>query len=305
MITAAILIALWLTLNLIHGIWVGSRRLLWEKHIHRAANGLLPDADAYRIGNGPIALLFIHGFADTPCIWRRITQHLAAKESFTCRAMCLPGSAEPAHFAKRQSLMRWRTGIADEIVRLHETHAHVWLVGHSMGGALALDAARRNPEMVDGVIALAPMIDVSRKRCPLLPARFWFRLARIALSLSPTFESCFSAEGAAVDDPTFTYTRDRFIPFPVYGGLFALIDANRNQAARFNRPLFLVTSGRDSVVDSSAALRWGKACKIPKEIREWPDVDHVIPLEIGWQKLFDDVAAFVLKHSSSPLNGDG
>ena len=297
MLTLAILVSLWLTLNLVHGLWVGVRRQLWEQRIRRESNGLLPDADAYRIGNGPIALLFIHGFADTPCIWKRITRRLAATEAFTCRAMRLPGSAEPAASARHQSLARWRTQVADEIIRLRETHAQVWLVGHSLGGALALDAALRTPQMVDGVVALAPMIEVSRKRCPVLPAGIWFRLARVALSLSPTFESCFSADGVAFDDPAFTYRRDRFIPFPVYVGMFALIADNSRQAARLRQPLFLATSGRDSVVDSAASLRWAAASAGPKAVRELPDASHVIPLEIGWQELCDDIAAFILKHT--------
>ncbi len=296
--TAFTLLSLWLALNLLHALWVETRRFLWERRIKREPGGLLPEAAAYRIGKGPIALLFIHGFADTPYIWRRITGHLATNGPFTCRAMRLPGSGEPAAYARQQSLQRWRTHVADEIIRLRETHAAVWLVGHSLGSALALDAALRTSSLVDGVVALAPMLEVSRKRSPLLPPGLWFWLARVALCLSPTFESCFSADGVAVDDPTFTYTRDRFIPFSVYRGLFALVRANRKQAAHLRQPLFAVMSGHDSVVDSPAALRWCKTCPGPKEIRELPEAGHVIPLEVGWQALTDDIAAFILSHTA-------
>ena len=86
--------AVWLATNLLHGLWVGLRRRAWEKRAHRGPSGLLPDAAAYRIGNGPVALLFIHGFADSPCIWRRMTRRLAEGERFTCRAMrLLPAEA--------------------------------------------------------------------------------------------------------------------------------------------------------------------------------------------------------------------
>ncbi|MEI7902056.1 MAG: alpha/beta fold hydrolase [bacterium] len=287
---------------MLHAAWVETRRFFWEKHIRRHADGLLPDAAAYTIGRGSVALLFVHGFADTPFIWRRMADRLATTGAFTCHAMRLPGSAVPALQAQRQSLALWRQAVDDELARLRAGHPIVWIIGHSMGAALALDAALRTPDRVDGVAALAPMIAVSRKRSPLLPPDVWFRLARVALCLSPTFESCFSADGAAVDDPSFTYTRDRFIPFCVYRGLFQLIRSNRDQAARLTQPVFAVTAERDAVIDTPSALRWLDACPGPKEVRVLADIGHVIPLEMGWQPLTDDIAAFILRQSFATTN---
>lgn len=291
------LVAAWLAANLLHGLWVASRRHLWEKRFAREADGLLPDASAYQIGDGTVALLFIHGFADTPYLWRRVAQRLAAKGMFTCRAMRLPGSSEPASTAKHQSLALWRTQVTEELTQLCATHSAVWIVGHSLGGALALDAALRSPGQVDGVAVIAPLIQVSRKRCPLLPPRVWFNFARAALCLSPTFESPFSGIGVAGDDPSFTYVRDRFIPFSAYRALFQLTRLNRHQAAHLACPVFAVLAGRDSVVDSAVARRWLVDCPEPKELRELPDNGHVIPLAPGWEALFDDLADFVRKHS--------
>ena len=287
----------WLGLNLLHSAWVESRRYFWEKRIRREADGLLPGSASYTVGSGPVAILFIHGFADTPMIWKRMAERLATTGRFTCRAMRLPGSAVPPLQAKHQTLGLWRQAIDDEIARLRATHPTVWIIGHSMGAALALDAALRTPDAVNGVTALAPMIEVSHRRSPLLPPGVWFRIARIALSLSPTFESCFNATGVAVDDPGFTYTRDRFIPFCVYRSLFQLIRSNRDQASRLTQPVFAVTAERDSVIDTPSAQRWLTACPVPKEVRALTDIGHVIPLEIGWQVLTDDIAAFIIKHA--------
>jgi pimeloyl-ACP methyl ester carboxylesterase len=297
MFTLFFILAAWLSTNALHAAWVELRRHLWEKGISRDAQGLLPDAASYTVGEGPVALLFIHGFADTPAIWRRMTERLAARSVFTCRAMRLPGSAEPAAQAKRQTLAQWRQSVDAEIARLRESHAKVWLIGHSMGAALAVDAALRTPERVAGVVALAPLIEVSRRRSPLLPPAVWFRLARLALALSPTFESCFSSKGVAVDAPAFTYTRDRFIPFCVYRGLFELSRSNRGQASRLTCPVFAATAERDAVVDTPAALRWFAACPGPKEVRPLTDIGHVIPLEVGWQALADTIAAFIQRES--------
>jgi alpha-beta hydrolase superfamily lysophospholipase len=293
MITLAFIFLAWLGINALHASWVETRRFFWEKRVTRDVNGLLPDAAAFTVGSGPVALLLIHGFADTPRIWKRMAERLAATGTFTCRALRLPGSAEPAPQAKRQSLEHWRQAVDEEIDALRAAHASVWVVGHSMGAALALDAALRTPDKLGGVATFAPLIEVSRRRSPLLPPGVWFRIARVALGLSPTFESCFSADGVAVDDPTVTYTRDRFIPFSVYVGLFQLIRSNRSQAPRLTRPVFAVAAERDSVIDTPAALRWLAACPGRKEVRTLADIGHVIPLEIGWQSLTDDLAAFI------------
>jgi alpha-beta hydrolase superfamily lysophospholipase len=263
----------------------------------------LPDAGEFTAGSGPVAILLIHGFADTPRIWRRLADRLADSGTFTCQAMRLPGCAEPAAQAKNQSLARWRSAVDREIDRLHAAHRRVWVIGHSLGGALALDAALRRPRSVCGVAALAPLIDVSRRRSPVLPAAVWFRLATVALALSPTFESCFSATGAAVDDPSFAYAKDRFIPFCVYRGLFELIRSNRGRAGALACPVFAATAERDSVVDTPAALRWLSACPGAKRIRAFADLGHVLPLEQGWQALADDLAAFI--REQTPPNGPG
>ncbi|MDX9867782.1 MAG: alpha/beta hydrolase [Kiritimatiellia bacterium] len=297
----AFLTVLWLAVNLLHTGWVETRRFLWERRITRDPEGLLPGAAAFQVGEGPIALLFIHGFADTPCVWRRFADRLAATGDFSCRVLRLAGSAEPAARSKRVSLELWRAQLSDELIRLGEHHDRIWVVGHSMGGALALDAALRHPGAVEGVAVFAPLVEVSRARAPMLAPGVWFALARVALCLSPTFESPFSAEGVAADDPGFTYTRDRFIPFSVYRSLFRLVRSNRKASGRLTQPVFAVTANRDAVVDTPAALRWLAECRGPKRILDLPDVGHVIPLANGWRELADDFAAFLRSHKLPEL----
>ncbi|MDR2849223.1 MAG: alpha/beta fold hydrolase [Verrucomicrobiota bacterium] len=289
----------WLGMNLLHGLWVGVRRRVWERRFARRPDGLLPDAAPFRLGNGSAALLFIHGFADTPRLWRRAAERLAANRAVTCRAMRLPGCAEPPATAGRASLPLWRAQVDGELARLRKTHGTVWVVGHSLGGALALDAALRLPGQVDGVAVMAPLIAVSRKRCPLLPPGAGFAVARRVLGLSPVFESPFSTAIVAEDDPSFTYLRDRFIPFSAYAALFQLVRANRGRAADLACPVFAVLAGRDSVVDSAAARRWLAACPGPKDIRERPEAGHVIPLASGWEGVFDDLVGFMRSHGEA------
>ena len=145
--------------------------------------------------------------------------------------MRLPGSAEPVARARRQSLEVWRAQVTDELVQLRETHETVWVVGHSLGGALALDAALRLPDLVNGV-ALAPLIEVSRKRM-LLPPHLWFAIARVALSRR-CLNRPFLCRGCG---RSRLHARARpFIPFCVYPHSLswsAKTAARRGSPARF------------------------------------------------------------------------
>ena len=284
---------LWLFGNALHGTWVSVRRHLWESGFTRDQDGLLPHGAAYTEGAGEIALLFVHGFADTPMLWKKLVGRLAQSGGFTCRAMRLPGAAEPLSSARHTTLAQWRGGLDTEIAALRATHSAVWVIGHSLGAALAIDAVQRTPHQIAGLVLLAPLIEVSRARSPLLHPRIWFRIGRVAFALSPTFESCFTKIATAPDDPAFRYPRDRFIPFCVYRNLFALIASNARPKNTLTLPVFAAISGRDRVIDSAAALRWLAVYAKDAQVETFPDTGHVLPLKQNGYALADAIAAFI------------
>lgn len=287
------IISAWLAINILHSLWIGCRRWRWESRITRDKNGLIPQAETFTRGNGPVALLFVHGFADTPMLWSRMIDYINQQNTmFTCRAMRLPGSGEPLSVAHRQTLDKWRHAIDDEIAALHKTHVHIWIVAHSAGGALSIDLALRKPDSVQGLILLAPLIKVSRYKIPLIPPEAGFKCAQAVFVLSPVFESIFTRKTTVADDPAFTYIRDRFISFQVYRNLFSLIHANEYHASNLTIPVFAALSKFDHVVDSKAARQWLENVPSMKKIR-WTDTGHAIHLGIGWQALTDDIITFI------------
>ena len=287
------LLLYWMLANALHYLWIHVRLRQWEHGFVRDAQGLRPGVVPYTIGTGPIAVLWVHGFADSPAIFRRMTQRLADTGRFTCRAMRLPGAGEPMRPAARVTLADLAAAVRREIAELRRDHAQVWLVGHSMGASLALQVALEPADGVVGVMALAPMIRVSRRRAPVLPPALWFRLANVVFCLSRTFESCFAPTAVAADDPAFTINRDRFIPFNTYCTVFALTEALAPRAPALRVPIFAALAIEDRVVDTRTAQHWLKAVTAPKTVRLLPEVSHDLPLEIGWQALTDEMAGFI------------
>jgi carboxylesterase len=289
------LLAVWFVADATHFLWIAIRARRWERKIRRDASGIREGALAYTCGAGPVAVLWVHGFADTPATFQRMVSRLAASGPFTCRAMRLPGAGETTEQTAKITLADWRAAVSREITDLRRDHAQVWLIGHSLGGALVLDAALQSPSEVAGVVALAPLIQVSRRRSPILPPHVWFRLANASFPFSKTFESCFKVNAVAADDINFTYIRDRFIPFATYRNLFALIKELQPRAAEMRVPVLALLAAEDRVVDTPAAQNWLAGVTSPKQVRLLPDVAHELPLETGWEKLTDEIAAFILK----------
>ncbi len=102
-------------------------------------------------GRGPV-LLFLHHFGGAGRSWRAVVDRLS--NDYRCIAPDLPGFGSIADHPGPFTL----SASADWIVRLTERLAlgEYRLVGHSMGGKIALAVAARRPSGLRGLILLAP-----------------------------------------------------------------------------------------------------------------------------------------------------
>jgi pimeloyl-ACP methyl ester carboxylesterase len=98
-------------------------------------------------GNGPITLLFVHGFGCNLHDWD--AQVAALSSQYTCIAIDLPG------FGKSQARMPTIESLADAVNEERKNIAGtVVLIGHSMGCRVVAEAARRFPGRLAGVVLL-------------------------------------------------------------------------------------------------------------------------------------------------------
>lgn len=251
---------------------------------------------------GTPALLLIHGFADGPSVFAQIAPPLAAA-GFAVRAMHLSGSGVPPADMKGTSLAAWRADVDREIAALRaaDPDRPVWLVGHSLGGALAYDAALRPENRIAGLVLLAPLVAVSRARSPLLSPRQWFDLLDRLLVFTDTIESRLPKD---LRDPEAraAYRTDKYVHRDVYRALFDAIDAVRPRAADWRGPLFVAISATDRIVDSSATRFFFSATNAaPARLAEIHAAGHVLPLDYGHAKLAENIVRFVrLAATSAP-----
>ncbi len=257
---------------------------------------------------GAPALLLIHGFADGPSVFAKTRP--APRRSRLCRPRPAPvrlrrsprrhGRHHPRHAgapistAKSPAFARKCPG------------RPVWLVGHSLGGALAYDAALRPANDIAGLVLLAPLVDVSGARSPILPPHQWFRLLDRLLVFSDVVESRLPAD---LRDPEARahYTTDKYIHRDIYRALFDAIDAIRSRAADWRGPLLMVVSPSDQIVDSAATKYFFAASNAaPANLSEHHSGGHVLPLDTGNEKIAARIIRFIQAPpaaSDSPARG--
>jgi pimeloyl-ACP methyl ester carboxylesterase len=126
--------------------------------------------------SGRDPLLCLHGFPESSYMWRAV---LSAVADSGRRALApdLPGfgdSAKPIRSYDAAFFARWTLALLDELGLPHAD-----LVGHSLGGRVALEVGFTRPERVGGLVLMMPSLAWLRERrwAP------WLRLVRPELGL--------------------------------------------------------------------------------------------------------------------------
>jgi pimeloyl-ACP methyl ester carboxylesterase len=103
-------------------------------------------------GQGDKTIIFIHGLGSYAPAWKRNIETLS--KNYRCIAIDLPGygkSSKEPHSGK----MTFYASILKEFIE-QQNLKNVFLSGHSMGGQISITTTLLNPEMIKGLILVAP-----------------------------------------------------------------------------------------------------------------------------------------------------
>lgn len=103
-----------------------------------------------QVGSGPV-LLLIHGIAGSVENWQAVIEPLARHH--TVLAPDLPGHGRSAPGAGDRSLGALAAALRDLLVTLR--HERATLVGHSLGGGIALQFAYQFPELTERLVLVS------------------------------------------------------------------------------------------------------------------------------------------------------
>jgi len=103
-------------------------------------------------GEGDLTLVFIHGLGTHIPAWYPTIDSL--KEKYRCIVVDLPGYGKSSFLDGKASIGRYASAVV-ELVKEKNIKNPV-LVGHSMGGQVALTAVLQEPDMFEKLVLLAP-----------------------------------------------------------------------------------------------------------------------------------------------------
>lgn len=264
----------------------------WKAAVNWTQDGFTPDAEEFSLGEGETALLMVHGFSDTPQMFRKLGPAFA-QLGYACRGILLPGFGRDVQAYADSNVEEWLAKLEREIVELRKTHKRVVIIAHSLGGAITVNHTLDGNQPADAVVLLAPAIEVSNARSPIFPTRFWHEFSKYALPSSNITYSPFKMDAR---DPAEQERegRNRFSPRSVVTNTFRLIDENRNRAAEFSIPTLVFNAPKDAVIDPMAVEQFFSDCgSANKKLIQLENSGHMIPVDRDWKTIVSETDKFL------------
>ena len=136
---------------------------------------------------GPPAALLVHGFPGTPAEMRPLGTSLH-QAGWTVYGPLLPGFGPQIATIFERDYTEWVNAVETTLAELQQKHKPVLLVGHSMGGAVSIQAAAHR--VPDGLVLTAPFWQLGE---------WWQRW--IGMLMKPFFRQVRPFKDADFSDP--------------------------------------------------------------------------------------------------------
>jgi alpha-beta hydrolase superfamily lysophospholipase len=248
-------------------------------------------------------VLALHGFNDYSKAFDRPARWLAA------RGIALYAYDQRGFGAGPSSgLWAGTTRLADDAVTvallLRRAHPDLplYLLGESMGGAVALVAAATHRLQVDGLILVAPAV-WARSTQP------WYQRAalRTAAGLWPSGKISARFLGRQVSDNPATLAElendplvIRRVRYDTLRGLVDLMDEALAAAPAMDQPLLLLYGGHDEIIPREPIdLFWSRLPLSERRRRiDYPQGWHLLLRDLDAERVYQDILTFLVQGPS-------
>ena len=186
------------------------------------------------------AVLFIHGILGTPRHFDFLLP--LVPDSWSAWSILLPGHGGTYSDFAESSMDMWKAYCEEALLELYESHRRVILVGHSMGTLLSVYLAKKHPDKVSEIFALA--MPLCPHFTPVAMAGCLHLLFSSPDKAKGYFRSCHEACSIALTKNLFAYLRW----IPRYLELFALAWETREIMSTLSAHCIAIQSRRDELV---------------------------------------------------------
>ena len=250
----------------------------------------------------PRALVaIVHGLGEHSGRYAALAGELE-KSRFTCVALDLPGHGETS--GPRGDIPSWEK-LRDQIVPAmftatrglpdHSPEPPIVLLGHSMGGVIALDYALAHPKGLRALVLSAPALRTA------MPPWWKLALANVARVATPSggFPNGLDPDGLSRDPEVVRAYRedplvhDRISP-RTYFAFMEAAQRCRRDIRGLQVPTLMFTGMADRLVDPKGALE--AAAAAPHDMMRfvtWSEAYHESMNDLGRETVIKDLAAWM------------
>ena len=196
---------------------------------------------------------------------------------------------EQGHWAGEATLVQ---DAVTQIRRLHQDYPQpLFVLGESLGGAVGILAAQREPDKVAGLILAAPAVREG------IRFRYgWNAAIATAATLAPGYRLTVERDA---DDPTLSpasaqrLAKDprvmREVRMDAYWGLIKLADSASDSASQLNIPSLLLYGGKDHSVPEAGIRHLRDHLAAQGSYRFYPQGPHLLLQSKEWQQVSQDI----------------
>lgn len=265
----------------------------------RAADGVPLHYRSWPADAERAVLLVSHGLGEHGGRYAALAEELAAL-GVTVHAIDHRGHGRSGgargHAARFGELVRDFESFRAEVAARHPAETPVFLLGHSLGGLIAIRHLQTYPQdRWRGAILSAPLLGVAvqaprwktalsgalSRALPRLP--FHNEIETSHLSTAPGYEEAYRADGLLHNTITPR----------MYTEMLAAIDAAFQRPDSIQVPLLVLAPTADRVVLPEAVARWAAACPGEVEVRRYEGFQHESLNEKDRHRVVADVAEWL------------
>lgn len=247
----------------------------------------VPEAAPFFFRRGPTGALLLHGFTSTPFEVRELGERLA-EAGITTLGPLLPGHGTHPDDLAQTTWRQWFDAVRTALQELRSEARHLFVMGVSLGGALALHAAAHFPE-VAGVVAMSTPVRV-RGLSP--------HLLRLLARVRPTLPK---RGGVSIRDPEARARHPSYpvIPLRAVAAVSEFLTHLWDDLPEVRAPVLLIHARHDRVVPAADVPRLLARLGSTDKRLHWVNrSDHIITEDFDKEEVFAKVLEFVVRRTA-------
>ena len=241
---------------------------------------ILEGAEEFKLGDGPVGALLIHGFTGSPQGMRGLGEYLAER-GIAVVAPRLPGHGTTWQDLNNRKAHEWAEAVELGFHEIAAEREEVFLVALSFGASLAFDLAARYPSEVAGIVTMAGFMfskDPRRFAAPVIK--------RLVRSIPGVGNDIADPEGREI-----AYER---VPTAATHEMLRVLRKARVGLPSINQPLLVIHSRNDHTVHpSNAQYIYDTVASEDKELVWLERSYHVVTLDYEKEEIFERTYEFI------------